>query len=119
MNSFDLTKEIVNILDGRKAQDIEAIKIDALTIVADYFVICSATNTTHVKALADEVEFKLKEKGITPTRVEGYQYANWIVIDYADVVVHVFYAETREYYKLGRLWADGEVLNVAELIDEK
>jgi ribosome-associated protein len=119
VTSFELTKEIVRILDNKKADNIEAIKVRDLTIVADYFVIASATNTTHVKALADEVEYVLNEtKKLKPTHVEGYQYANWIVLDYGDVVVHIFFEETRNYYNLERLWSDGEQLNIEELIDE-
>ncbi len=116
MTSLELTKEAVKILDDKKALDIKAIKVRDLTIVADYFVIASASNTTHVKSLVDEVEFKLKEMGITPLRVEGYQSANWIVLDYGDVVVHIFYTETRDYYTLDKLWSDGESLDIAELL---
>lgn len=119
MTSFELTKEVVRILDNKKADSIEAIKVRDLTIVADYFIIASATNSTHVKALADEVEYVLQEKfDLKPSHVEGYQYANWIVLDYGDVVVHLFFEETRSYYNLERLWSDGEQLNVAELVNE-
>lgn len=117
MTSFEMTKEIVNILDNKKADNIQAIKVHDVTIMADYFIIASASNTSHVKSLVDEVEFILKQKGITPKNVEGYQYANWIILDYYDVIVHIFLEETREYYNLDRLWADGEILDVSKLID--
>lgn len=116
MNSLELTKHIVKILDNKKADKIEVIKVRDLTIISDYFVIASASNSTHVKALVDEVEFKLKEIGRAPERVEGYQNANWIVLDYNDVIVHVFYEETRNYYNLEKLWADGEKISVDELL---
>lgn len=116
MNSIDLVKKVVKILDDKKAEKLEVIKVRDLTIISDYFVIASATNSTHVKSLVDELEFKLKEEGITPERVEGYQNASWIVLDYLDVVVHVFYEETRNIYNLEKLWSDGEVVSVEELL---
>lgn len=99
---------IIRALDSKKAEDIQLIGIKDLTIVADYFVIANGTSNTQTKALADEVEFKMKEQGIEPIRVEGYQGATWIILDYGDIVVHVFYKETRSYYNLERLWSDGE-----------
>lgn len=116
MNPLEITKKVVKILDSKKADKIDVIKIDKLTIISDYFIIASANNTTHVKSLADEVEFQLKELGKYPARVEGYESANWIVLDYLDVVVHVFYEETRNYYNLEKLWADGTEMNVEELL---
>jgi len=119
MTSYELTKEVIRILDNKKADSIEAIKVRDLTIVADYFVIASATNTTHVKALADEVDYVLGEKfDLKPSHVEGYQYANWIVLDYSDVIVHIFFEETRNYYNLERLWSDGEKINIDEIVEE-
>ncbi len=99
---------IVKTLDSKKAEEIEAIKVTDLTIIADYFVIASATSTTHVKSLADEVEFKMKEKGIYPNKIEGYSSATWILLDYSDIVVHIFTRDQREHYSLGKLWRDGE-----------
>lgn len=116
MNSLELTTKIAVILDGKKSDKIDVIEISDLTIISDYFVIASANNTTHVKALADEVEFELKKFGILPARVEGYQNANWIILDYLDVVVHVFYEETRDFYNLEKLWADGKQINVDALL---
>ena len=116
MNSLELTKLAVQILDKKKANKLEAIKVADVTILADYFVIASASNSTHVKALADELEFELKQLGRQPQRVEGYQSANWIVLDYADVIVHIFYEDTRNYYNLEKLWADGIKMNVEDLL---
>ncbi|MEG0693323.1 MAG: ribosome silencing factor [Oscillospiraceae bacterium] len=79
-------------------------------------MIASATNTTHVKSLADEVEFELKKHGKYTERVEGYENANWIILDYVDVVVHIFYEETRNFYNLEKLWADGKKLDIKELL---
>lgn len=116
MSQNDVLKIIVKTLDSKKAEDIEAIGIRDLTIIADYFVIATGTSTTHAKSLADEVEFKLKEAGIVPTRTEGYNGANWILLDYSDIVVHIFYKETRQYYNLERLWADGEKVDIKQFI---
>lgn len=106
---------IVKALDSKKAENIQAINIHDLTILADYFVIANGTSTTHTKALADEVDFRLGELGVQPTRTEGYAGATWIVLDYGDIVVHVFYRETREFYSLERLWSDGELVDIAEI----
>ncbi|MGN1108305.1 MAG: ribosome silencing factor, partial [Oscillospiraceae bacterium] len=89
-----------------------------LTILANYFVIASASSTTQVKALADEVEYQLGEKGVKPKSIEGYQSQNWIVLDYYDVIVHVFLEETRDFYQLERLWADGTPVDISEWTKE-
>ncbi len=104
---------IVKILDSKKAEGIQVIKISDLTIIADYFIIANGMSTTQTRALADEVEFKMKQHGAEPLRIEGERGASWIIIDYGDVVVHVFYKETREHYNLERLWADGEHIDVS------
>lgn len=117
MNQNEILKKIVKTLDTKKAEDIEVIGIKDLTIIADYFVIATGTSTTHTKSLADEVEFQLKEAGIVPTRTEGYNGSNWILLDYSDIVVHIFYKETREYYSLERLWSDGEKVEVKQFLD--
>lgn len=111
-----IIETIVKALDSKRAEDIQLIEIKDLTIVADYFVIANGTSTTQTKALADEVEFKLKQNGIEPIRVEGYQGASWIVLDYGDIIVHVFYKETRDLYKLERLWSDGRQVDISGYI---
>lgn len=107
----------VKALDSKKAKEITAIKVGDLTILANYFVIASATSSTQVKALADEVEFQLEKQGVKPKNVEGTASGGWIVLDYIDVVVHVFNEETREFYNLEHLWADGEKVDISGLID--
>lgn len=117
MNSRDLAKKVTKALDNKKADNINVVKIDELTILTDYFVIASATNITHTKALADEVEMKVKEEyKMNPLRVEGYQAGSWIVMDYGSVIVHIFYEQTREFYNLDKLWTDGEKQDVEEFI---
>lgn len=117
MTQKETISAIVRTLDAKKAENIRVIGIRDLTIIADYFIIANGTSTTQTKALADEVEFQLKEKGLSPNRVEGYQGANWIILDYADVVVHIFYKETRNYYDLERLWSDGKEADISEFLD--
>ena len=106
----------VKALDSKKAMKITALKVEDLTILANYFVIASASSTTQVKALADEVEYQLGEKGVKPKSIEGYQSQTWIILDYYDVMVHVFLEETRDFYQLERLWADGTPVDISHLI---
>lgn len=107
---------IVKALDSKRAEDIQAIKIGDLTIIADYFVIADGTSNIHTKALAEEVEFKMTQLGIEPSRTEGYQSQTWIVLDYGDIVVHVFYKETRDHYNLERLWSDGTAVDISQYL---
>ena len=119
MTTQEKLEKIVRILDSKKAEDIQVIGITNLTIIADYFVIANGTSTTQVKALADEVEFQLSQLGEEPRGVEGIRTANWIVLDFNDIVVHVFLRDTRAEYQLERLWADGEQVDISHLlIDE-
>lgn len=118
MNSTEKLKFMAKILDDKKAQDVVAIKINNLTIVSDYFLIASGTSTTQVRALADELEFKLKEREITPLRIEGYNSSAWVLIDYGDILVHIFHSETRDFYGLERLWVDGTRIDLPTLFSE-
>ncbi len=112
MTSLETAKMAVKALDSKKALDITVIKIQDISAIADYFVIATGTSSTHVKALADEVEAQLDEAGISVSHVEGYRSNSWILLDYVDVVVHVFSDEAREYYDLERLWQDGEIIDI-------
>lgn len=107
MTDEEILRIAVKAIDSKRGENIRIIKIDELTVIADYFVIANGSSSTQVKALADEVEFKLSEAGLEPRRTEGYQGANWIVLDYIDVVIHIFHKETRDFYDLERLWQDG------------
>lgn len=116
----DALKTIIKALDQKRGEDIKAVYIRDLTIIADYFVIAAGSSTTQTKALADAVEFELKQQhGMEPTRVEGYSAANWIILDYSDIVVHVFYKETREFYNLEKLWQDGEFIDIDEYLTKE
>lgn len=115
MTNKDLIKVVVEALENKKTEDIKIVKVEGLTTITDYFVIATANSTTQVKAAADEVEFKLKQLGIEPNKIDGYQNAEWIALDYFQVIVHVFNRDTREFYSLEKLWRDGSIVNVEEL----
>ncbi|MGM0445103.1 MAG: ribosome silencing factor [Bacillota bacterium] len=94
--------------DDKKAFDIEILNVEGLTIIADYFVICSGNTDKQVQAIARAVEEKLDEECIYPKQIAGKDDGRWILMDYADVIVHIFHKHEREYYELDRLWADAE-----------
>ena len=95
-----------NALNDKKAMNITAIKVGELTVIADYFLIATATSNTHVRALAEEVEEKLTSAGYEPNHIEG-KATGWILLDYCGVVIHIFTRDTRDYYNLDKMWADG------------
>ena len=116
MTDNEILSIAVKAIDSKRGENIRIIKIDELTVIADYFIIANGNSSTQVKALADEVEFKLSEAGLEPRRTEGYQGANWIVLDYIDVVIHIFHKETRDFYDLERLWQDGTEVSAQEFL---
>ncbi len=105
----------VKALDSKKAVEIAALEIGSLTVVADYFVIAAGTSNTQVRALADEVEYQLGLEGIEPRQIEG-KATGWILLDYHDVVIHVFLQDQREYYNLEKLWADATPVDISSLV---
>lgn len=116
MTALELAEQTVRILDVKKAEDLRLIRIADISVLADYFVIATGTSSTHVKSLADEVEFKLKGLGVEAARKEGYRSNSWILLDYGSVVVHVFTPESRSFYDLDRLWRDGESIDISGLL---
>lgn len=119
LTGMEILKKAAQILDGRKAEDVKAIDIAGVSILADYFLLASGGSSTQVRSLAEELEFRLSEAGVEPQRVEGMQTASWVVLDYGSVVIHVFHRDTRTFYNLERLWADGRVIELAELLANK
>ena len=103
-----LAQAIADILDNKKAKDVKIIKVGDKTIIADYFVLANGNTSTHVRSLADEVEFKLAQAGVEAIRRDGGSGADWRVLDYASVIVHIFDREAREFYKLDKLYTDFE-----------
>ena len=116
MTDLELTREIVKVLDNKKAMDIKAIGISEQTIVADYFVIATANSNTHVRALADEIEYQLEQENIHPDHVEG-RATGWVLMQYSGVVVHIFLEDSRQYYNLERLWDDAAKIDVSQLLN--
>jgi len=105
-----IADEAAKAIDSKKGLDVTVLPVGKQTVLADFFVLSTGTSSTQIKALADEVEFKVKENlGVAPTRVEGIGNKEWILIDYGCVVVHVFTPEARNFYKLDKLWADAGV----------
>lgn len=100
----ELLKKIVGILDTKKAINIKQIDIKDKTTIADYFVVASGTSNTHVKSLADNVEEELKKENIVPNKIEGYESATWILMDYGEVIIHLFTEKERENYSIEDLW---------------
>lgn len=98
--------KIAVILEDKKARDIEILDIKGKTVLADYFVICSGSSETHIRTLCDEVEERLEEEGLACLHKEGYGTARWILMDYGDIVVHIFHKDEREFYNIERLWSD-------------
>ena len=117
-NSLALAKEIVKILDANKAGQIKLLRVNDQTVMTDYFVICTGTSNTHIKSLSGEVEYKLGEAGIAHTGVDGYDSGIWIVMDYTTVMVHIFNREQRDFFKLEKLWADAEDIDIENIITE-
>lgn len=111
MTSLELAKKAAAFLDNKKAERVHVIEIENISSLADYFVIATGNNNTHVRALADELEEKLKAEGTAPARVEGYRSNSWVLLDYSSVVVHIFTQEGRDFYDLDRLWADGKLVD--------
>ena len=114
--SRELAEKISLILDDKKAGQVKIIETSRQTIIADYFVIATGTSSTHIRSLAGEVEFSLEGTGRTPSRVSGLESNDWIILDYDSVLVHIFNSEARDYYKLERLWGDGESVNIEEIL---
>lgn len=109
MDTLDFSKRIANIILSKKGYDIKILDLQKISTIADYFIICSAGSDTQVKAIADEVDDKLSEQGIKCSVKEGFESLNWVLMDYFDVVVHIFKQEARSFYNLEKLWGDAPV----------
>lgn len=113
----ELAKIAIEALEDKKAEDIRIIDISEISTLADYFIIASGTNRSQIQALADNVEEMLGKAGLPLKQVEGYESANWILMDYRDIIVHVFDRENRLFYDLDRIWRDGKTIDLADLTD--
>ena len=114
--SRELAEIAVKALDSKKGKEIRLIRIDKITTLAEYFVICTGTSNTQINALCDAVEKELTEKGEEPLHREGYRGGTWVLLDYGCVVVHVFNDEARKFYSLEHLWADVEEVDLSAIL---
>lgn len=105
----------VKAIDSKRGEDIEVIKVDDITVLTDYFVIATANSNTQLKAIADEVEYKLSEQGIELHHIEG-ERTDWVCLDYLGVVIHILLKDRRGFYQIERLWEDGEKVNIDNLV---
>lgn len=111
----ELAKVAIEALEDKKAEDIRVIDISEISTLADYFIIANGTNRSQIQALADHVEEALGKAGLPLKQTEGYETANWILMDYRDIIVHVFDKENRLFYDLDRIWRDGKMIDPSEL----
>ena len=113
-HSEEMTKLAIAALEDKKAEDIHVIDIREVSILADYFIIANGTNTNQVQALTDNVDEQLGKAGYHVKQVEGYNTANWILMDYGDIIVHIFDKENRLFYDLERIWRDGKAVDIEQ-----
>ena len=102
----EIAEAIAEVLDFKKGKDIKVICVEGKTEIADYFVLCSGNTGTQIKALADEVEYKIGLRGLSPYQIEGRDNNTWLLVDYSNVIVHIFHREAREFYNLDKLYGD-------------
>ena len=114
MNSDELLQALVQHARTKKAGDILIIDIRGVSDMADYFVLCTGWSPVQIKAIADEVYEKMKHTGHPPWHVEGYESLKWVLLDFVDVVLHVFDPETRDFYALERIWADAKMVHLED-----
>ena len=118
MTAIEKAKKAAAVLDEKKGKDVQILKVLEETVITDYFVIATATSSTHLKALCDEVEYRLREEdGVVSHHVEGYQGGGWILVDFGDVIIHLFDANGREFFQLEKLWSSAEKIDFEQKED--
>ena len=115
--TLEVAEAIAEILDSKKGRDIKIIHVEKKTVIAEYFVLCTGNSSTQVKALVGEVEYRLGERGVMPYNVEGRDNNSWILMDYSNIIVHVFSREAREFYNLDKLYGDSSTVSVSDKND--
>lgn len=113
MTAYETAVLAAKAIDSKIGLDIQVIEISDISSLADYMVIATGNSSTHVKALADEVEYKLDQAGVSVSHIEGHRNESWILLDYVDVIVNVFSEEARQFYDLDRLWQDGKPVEIS------
>lgn len=113
--SKNMAKLAIEALEEKKAEDIKVIDISEVSVLADYFIIAGGSNTSQIQALCNNVDEKLGRAGYPAKQIEGYDTANWVLLDFGDVIVHVFDKENRLLYDLERIWRDGKMVDIESL----
>ena len=116
LTAKEVAYEVTKALDAKKGMDIKLLKIDRVSSLADYFLICTGTSNTHVKTLCDYAEYTMEQLGENMLGREGHRGNSWELLDYGSIVIHVFTEEAREFYALERLWADGENIDLSDIL---
>lgn len=111
----ELAKLAIEALEDKKAEDISVIDISEVSVIADYFIIAGGNNRSQIQALSDSVEEKLGRAGCPVKQIEGYDTANWVLLDFGDIIVHIFDKENRLLYDLERIWRDGKQIDISSL----
>ena len=110
MNTKEIALLAIDALEDKKAEDIRIIDISEISTIADYFIIADGSNKSQIQAMADNVSERLGRAGVTVRQIEGYQNANWILMDFQDIIIHIFDQENRLFYDLERIWRDGVLI---------
>ena len=118
LSANEVALEVTKALDSKKGLDVKLLKIDKVSSLADYFLICPGTSNTHVKTLCDYAEYTMEQLGEPMLGREGHRGNSWELLDFGSVVVHVFTEEARKFYDLERLWADAEVVDLRQIVTE-
>lgn len=114
--SKEMAKLVIQALEDKKAEDIKVIDISEVSVIADYFIIANGTNRSQIQAMSDNVEETLGRAGYPLKQIEGYQNANWVLLDFNDVIIHIFDKENRLFYDLERIWRDGKLIETDSLM---
>ncbi|WEG74329.1 ribosome silencing factor [Vagococcus intermedius] len=117
MESSQLLEVVVKAADDKRAEEIIAMDVQGISLLADYFVVCHGNSEKQVGAIVDQVAEAARENGIEVGRIEGKESGKWVLVDLGDIVLHVFHAEERSFYNLEKLWADAPTVNIASMID--
>ncbi len=117
MEPYEMAVVLARALDSKKGQDIKVLKTGDLTTLADYFVLCTATSSTQVKAMSDACEEAVEAHGERVHHIEGHRGGTWLLMDFSSVVVHVFTDEARKFYDLERLWSDAQEVDLAQVLE--
>lgn len=116
-NSLVLLEAAVRAADLKRAEDIVVLDVENVSLLADYFMICHGNNARQIEAIANEVVEKVEEKGGTLKRIEGMDSARWVLIDFGDIIIHVFNEEERAFYDLEKLWGDAPMVDLSDWVD--